>query len=139
VDPADFRDDRALMGGLRASPVREADELAVRAVDTARKYKKRGSEASALCLLAEVAAAGQPPDSSAAAGVYAQAMVLAHELGMRPLVAQCHARLAALNQRMGQRDQARDHLISAVTMFREMDMPFWLEKTELEMKTSKSS
>ena len=43
---------------------------------------------------------------------------------MRPLVAQCHARLAALNQRMGQRDQARDHLISAVTMFREMDMPF---------------
>jgi branched-chain amino acid transport system permease protein len=32
------------------------------------------------------------------------------------------------------RDQARDHLTAATTMYREMDMPFWLEQAEAEMR-----
>jgi len=34
--------------------------------------------------------------------------------------------------RTGKREQAQEHLTTATTMFREMDMPFWLEKAEAE-------
>jgi hypothetical protein len=31
------------------------------------------------------------------------------------------------------REQAQDHLTTATTMYREMDMRFWLEQAEVEM------
>ena len=34
----------------------------------------------------------------------------------------------------GKRDDAREHLSTATTMYREMDMRFWLEQAEAEMK-----
>jgi hypothetical protein len=34
----------------------------------------------------------------------------------------------------GKREQAQEYLITATTMYREMDMGFWLEKVEAEMK-----
>jgi hypothetical protein len=34
----------------------------------------------------------------------------------------------------GGREQAQEHLSAATTMFREMDMGFWLERAEAEMK-----
>ncbi len=33
----------------------------------------------------------------------------------------------------GKREQAQEHLTMAVTMYREMDMRFWLEQAEVEM------
>ncbi len=53
---------------------------------------------------------------------------------MRPLVAHCHLGLGKLHRRTGKRDQAREHLTTATTMYREMDMRFWLEKAEAEMR-----
>ena len=32
----------------------------------------------------------------------------------------------------GKREQAREHLTTATTMYREMDMSFWLEQVEAE-------
>ncbi len=49
---------------------------------------------------------------------------------MRPLVAHCHLGLGKLYQRTGKRRQAREHLTNATTMYREMDMRFWLEQAE---------
>jgi hypothetical protein len=49
---------------------------------------------------------------------------------MRPLVAHCHLGLGKLSRRTGQREQARDHLTTATTMYRDMDMRFWLEQAE---------
>jgi hypothetical protein len=49
---------------------------------------------------------------------------------MRPLVAHCHLGLAKLSRRTGQREQAREHLTTATTMYREMDMRFWLEQAD---------
>ncbi len=63
---------------------------------------------------------------------YGGAMNLATELGMRPLVAHCHLGLGKLYRRMGKREQAREHLTTATTMYREMDMRFWREKAEAE-------
>ena len=47
---------------------------------------------------------------------------------MRPLVAHCHLGLGALYRQAGKRDLAREHFTAARTMYREMDMRFWLEK-----------
>src|SRR5260370_42589182 len=35
---------------------------------------------------------------------------------------------------MGQGEQARDHFTTATTMYREMDMTYWLETVEAEMR-----
>jgi hypothetical protein len=51
---------------------------------------------------------------------------------MRPLVAHCHLGLGQLYQRTGKRDQAQEHLTIATTMYREMDMQFWLEQAEAD-------
>jgi hypothetical protein len=59
--------------------------------------------------------------------------VLAEPRGMRPLVAHCHLGLGKLYRRTGKREQAQEHLATATTMYREMGMTCWLEKTETEM------
>ena len=48
------------------------------------------------------------------------------------LVAYRHLGLGKLYQRTGKREQAREHLTTATTMYREMDMRFWLEQAEKE-------
>jgi hypothetical protein len=63
-----------------------------------------------------------------------EALDLAKQLGMRPLVAHCHLGLGKLSRRTGKREQAQEHLAIATTMYREMDMRFWLEQAENEMK-----
>ena len=49
---------------------------------------------------------------------------------MRPLVAHCHLGLGKLYRRADDRARAGEHLQTALTMYREMDMGFWLEKAE---------
>ena len=46
----------------------------------------------------------------------------------------CHLGLGKLCKRTGEREQAQEHLAVAMTMHREMDMPFWLEQANAEMK-----
>ena len=53
---------------------------------------------------------------------------------MRPLVAHCHLGLGKLYRRTGKREQAQEHLTTATTMYREMDMRFWLEQAESATK-----
>ena len=53
---------------------------------------------------------------------------------MRPLVAHCHLGLGRLYRLTGQREQGHEHLTTATTMYREMDMRFWLEKAETELR-----
>jgi hypothetical protein len=55
---------------------------------------------------------------------------------MRPLVAHCHLGLGRLYRRTGKRDQAQEHLTTATTMYREMDMRFYLEQAEAETRNS---
>jgi hypothetical protein len=57
---------------------------------------------------------------------------------MRPLVAHCHAGLARLCRRTGNRPQADEHFATATTMYREMRMTYWLEKIQREIKELES-
>jgi Tetratricopeptide repeat len=65
---------------------------------------------------------------------YGEAVALASELGMRPLVAHCHLGLCKLYRQTGNREQARELLTKAITMYREMSMQSWLQKAETEMR-----
>ena len=53
---------------------------------------------------------------------------------MRPLVAHSHFGLGKLYRRTGKCEEAREHLTTATTMYRDMDMRFWLEQAESQMK-----
>jgi class 3 adenylate cyclase/tetratricopeptide (TPR) repeat protein len=90
-----------------------------------------GFAAHALHLLGDVAV--HPGQFHAERGEthYRQALAIAEGLGMPPLVAHCHLGLGKVNLRTGKRDQAHDHLTVAMTMYRDMDMPFWLEQAEM--------
>jgi predicted protein tyrosine phosphatase len=65
---------------------------------------------------------------------YRQALALAEELGLRPLMAHCHLGLGRLGARAVKREQGQEHLATATTMYREMGMTYWLEKAEAEMR-----
>ena len=49
---------------------------------------------------------------------------------MRPLQAHCHHGLGTLYATVGQREQARAALTTAIEMYRAMDMTFWLPQAE---------
>jgi len=53
---------------------------------------------------------------------YEEPFALTDELGRRLLVAHCHLGPGKLYRRTGKRDQARDQLVTATSMSREMDM-----------------
>jgi tetratricopeptide (TPR) repeat protein len=115
---------------LLAGRMQEAVQLAGRALDLSRDYKERGHEAWALRLLGEIATHQKPPEIALAAHHYRQALALAEELDMRPLVAHCHLGLGTLYAKTGQREQARPELSTAITMYRAMEMTFWLPQAE---------
>jgi hypothetical protein len=71
-----------------------------------------------------------PPEVAPAEAHYQQALALAEELGMRPLVAHCHHGLGTLYATIGQRDQAHAALSAALALYRTMDMTFWLPQAE---------
>jgi tetratricopeptide (TPR) repeat protein len=112
----------------------DALEVAVRALTLARDGGQRIYEAPALRLLGEIASHRDSPEIETAEDYYRQAFALADELGMRPLVAHCHLGLATLYRRTGKQEQAHDHLTTATTMYREMEMRFWLDRTEADIE-----
>jgi tetratricopeptide (TPR) repeat protein len=115
---------------LLAGRREEAVQLAGRALNLARAQKERGHQAWALRFLGEIAAHQAPPAIEPAAPHYRQALALADELGMRPLVAHCHLGLGTLYATTGQRQQARAELSAAIALYRTMDMTFWLPQAE---------
>ena len=77
---------------------------------------------------------GATAPQDAAEAHYRQALALAEELSLRPLVAHCHLGLGQLYRRTGKRQEALEHFTIATTMYREMDMQFWLEKANVEIR-----
>jgi tetratricopeptide (TPR) repeat protein len=95
-----------------------------------------GFAAHALHLLGDIATHRDRFDPERGEAHYRKALVLAEPRGMRPLVAHCHHGLAKLYRRTGNRPQAQEQLTTAASMYREMDMRFWLEQAEAERAAS---
>ncbi len=119
---------------LLAGHAGDARAVAQRGLEGARARGERSYQAPCLRALGEAEAYGDPPDLEAATTHLREALTLATELGMRPLLAHCHLGLAKLYRRTGKRIESDEHLAIATTMYREMDMTYWLEKAEAEMR-----
>ena len=119
---------------LHADCPADASRVTSRALALARERKQRSMQALCHRLEAEVTMRVEPFDPDTAERQYREALVLATELGMRPLVAHCHLGLGTLHRRTGEHEQAREHLNTAMAMYREMDMAFWLVQSERETK-----
>ena len=110
----------------------DAQRLGDRAVESSPRQP--GFAAHALHLLGDIATHPDRFDAERGETHYRQALALAEPRGMRPLVAHCHLGLGKLCARTDKREQAREYLTTVTTMYREMDMPFWLEQAEAKMK-----
>jgi tetratricopeptide (TPR) repeat protein len=115
---------------MLAGRLEEARALAEHTLTLAREHQERGNEAYALRLLGDIAARREPPERDQAEAHYRQALALADELGMRPLVAHCHHGLGTLYAKSGQQEQARAELSTAIELYRAMEMTFWLPEAE---------
>jgi tetratricopeptide (TPR) repeat protein len=112
----------------------KAIEVAQHTLDLARCNEERQSEAYTLRLLGEIVAGNDPLDVGKAENHYRQALALAEELGMRPLIAHCHVGLGKLYRRRGDLRLAMEHLNDGVAMMRHMKMGLWLERAEAELE-----
>ena len=119
---------------LLAARTEEARGFAERALSFARARGERGWVAYALRVVGEIMAHGETRNAEAAESHYREAAALADELGMRLLVAHCHLGLGKLYRESGKRKASHESFARATTMYREMDMRFWLEQAEAEMK-----
>jgi class 3 adenylate cyclase/tetratricopeptide (TPR) repeat protein len=108
----------------------EALQHARQTLDLARQQKDRGEEAHALHQLGVVHAHANPPDVAQAEAYYQQALALAEELGMRPLQAHCQRGLGMLYGQTGRGVQACAALTTAIALYRDMEMTFWLPQAE---------
>jgi tetratricopeptide (TPR) repeat protein len=111
----------------------DATRIAQDGLAAARQRGERGAEGQVLRLLGDIAAHPDRFEADTAEARYREALALAEALGLRPLLAHCHVGLGVLYRRAGKRE-AREHLTTAGTMFGEMDMRFWLERAEAELK-----
>jgi len=115
---------------LLAGRLEEAHALGEQALALAREHQERGHQAYALRLLGEIAARRDPREVDQAETHYQQALALAEELGMRPLVAHCHLGLGKLYATIGRRAEARVELDTAIKLYRAMEMTLWLPEAE---------
>ena len=115
---------------LDAGRLEDARTCALQALELAQTHKEPGHQAWTLRLLGEVAAQCNPPEVREAETFYRQSCALADELGMRPLLAHCHFGLGTLYRQLGQQEQARAALSTAVDLFQSMGMTFWLPRAE---------
>jgi tetratricopeptide (TPR) repeat protein len=122
---------------LRLGRLDEARRQCDRAVETSEGYP--GYAALALHLLGDIATHPDHFDAKAGEAHYRQALSLAEPRGMRPLIAHCHLGLGKIFRRTGKRKlaQAREHVATATTMYRDMGMTYWLEQAEAETRQLK--
>jgi class 3 adenylate cyclase/tetratricopeptide (TPR) repeat protein len=115
---------------LLVGRVDEAGTLAERLLELSRTHTGSGYQAHAYRLLGEVARRREPPDVDQATVHYRQALALAEELDMRPLLAHCHLSLGTLYAMTGQAERACAALSAAIALYRAMEMTFWLPQAE---------
>ena len=119
---------------LLADRIDDARACAERALSLSLTVGERSIETQALRLLGEVAACGTSSDADQSERLLGDALAQSKELGLRPHAARCHLGLGALHARTGRPERSEGHIATALAMFREMEMPYWIEKAEAELR-----
>jgi tetratricopeptide (TPR) repeat protein len=109
----------------------EARRLGDCAIESSQDH--HGFGAHALHLLGDIASHPNRFDAESGEAHYRKALALAEPRRMRPLIAHCHLSLGKLYRHTAKRQEAREHLTTATTMYRETDMQFCLEQAEVEL------
>ena len=119
-------------GLLAIGDVTAARATADRAMALALAHGERAHEAMAWRVLGDVSA--REASFDAARQAYEQALALADELSLRPLIARTHFDLGRLQRQLGHLGDAEDHLARAIVLFADMGMRSWLELSQPELK-----
>jgi tetratricopeptide (TPR) repeat protein len=106
-------------GCALAGRATEAQQHGERALELARHYRDRGTEAWIYRLQGKLAA---DKVSATAEACFMRALALAGDLEMRPLVAHANLGLGRLASRAGAQDRALAHLTAARSLYAEMRM-----------------
>jgi tetratricopeptide (TPR) repeat protein len=120
-------------GLLAAGEGDRARAKAQHALDLAVAHKERGHQAWAWRLLGDIASSGGAPAVAEAQGHYRQALGIAEELRMQPVIAHVKLGLGRTMRLSGDRDEAEENLVNAFLLFRSMDVPYWVKKCGEEM------
>jgi predicted ATPase len=120
-------------GYLLAGRLAQARHTAERMLQLTRAAGQQYDNSDALRILGEVYTRVTPAEARQAEASYREALGIAEQIGTRPLAARCHLGLGKLYRATGQPESAQHHLGTAVSMFRDMGMRSWLEKTQAEM------
>jgi tetratricopeptide (TPR) repeat protein len=115
---------------LASGKIDQARRLGETALELCRNHNQQGYEAEVLYSLGTIYAAGTPAEAEHGGSCYQDALAKATDLRMRALIARCRLSLAELCWKREERELAREHLNSAAAMFSEMNMQFWLKKTD---------
>src|SRR5262245_5160433 len=115
---------------LRLGRLADVERLLPRVLETASHFAP--TQALALHLQGEIAVHPDRWSPDQGADFYNRALAIAEPRGMRPLVAHCHLGLGRISRRAGERREALEHLTIAATLYRAMDMAYWLEQAEAE-------
>jgi class 3 adenylate cyclase/tetratricopeptide (TPR) repeat protein len=122
---------------LHVGRISEAAELGDRALEFAVDHKERGHEAAARRLRGEILTRRDTAALDAAEQSYRDALQLAGDLQMRPLMAHCHYDLGALYYRLGRLIESRSELTVATRMYRSLGMTTWLGRAEAELSAAR--
>jgi tetratricopeptide (TPR) repeat protein len=106
----------------------EAQRLGQRCLETAKLFS-----AHALDLLGNIAIHRERIGAGTGDVCFHKVLEIGAPRGLRPLVASGHLGLGTLLRMTDKSDEAREHLTTASTLYREMDMPYWLQKAEAEL------
>jgi tetratricopeptide (TPR) repeat protein len=115
---------------LRCDAQGEATPQARQALDMARRQKFLDLEAFALRLLGMSGIAGDRDRAGDGERCLHEAIALAEARELRPELAHAHGELGRFCARTGRLDDALRHLGQASSLYRAMDMRFWLEQIE---------
>jgi tetratricopeptide (TPR) repeat protein len=117
---------------LHAGQAEQATSVAHLALQSAQDYGQRGAGAWTQWLLGEIHSHAESLEM--AEGHYRKAMALASELGMVPLLAHCHLGIGKGHGRTINGLQAREHLVKAASLYRTLEMPFWMHEAEASLQ-----
>ncbi len=117
-------------GLLLAGRIDEARRATLRAVELTALHGEPAGESWARCVLGDVELASRKADAGAAHAHYEAALAIAEEQGLVLLRARCHLGFGRIDQLAGDPTAAREHLMIAERIYRDVGSPYWLRRVD---------
>jgi tetratricopeptide (TPR) repeat protein len=119
---------------LLANRLAEARKLAAEAFELCHACREAGNRAYAERLLGDIASHPGVCDAKGADDHYRQALAAASELGMRPLIAQCHLSRGQLNASTHRFAEAKEELSASLAIFNQLGMTQQAERSAFALE-----